>query len=289
MMEYKFEMILLFSLLCMASCQPASTLSPPVIEEARIDTLAIPSPSMNKTIPALAIVPGSYFENEAKEFPVVYLLHGAFGEYLNWYKGVPELVDYANEYEQIIVCPDGGYTSWYFDSPIDPDFQYETHIIEEVVPFIDSNYHTLDEAAYRAITGLSMGGHGALYLAARHPEVFGAAGSMSGGVDFRPFPEKWDIKERLGQLQTFPKRWETNTVVTYDTVFAKNGQDLIIDCGVEDFFFEVNEQLHDRLMNLGVEHDYIIRPGEHNWEYWRNAVEYQLLFFSKFFLCTDSD
>ncbi|WP_242499227.1 alpha/beta hydrolase family protein [Flavobacterium sp. 140616W15] len=81
-----------------------------------------------------------------------------------------------------------------FDSPIDTTFKYETYVIDELVPFIDKNYKTITSREGRAISGLSMGGHGALYLSFKHQEVFGAAGSMSGGVDFRPFPEKWDIK-----------------------------------------------------------------------------------------------
>lgn len=271
-------------LLLLYSCQP-STPAPEIPQPAaaRIDTLSIPSPSMNKSIPALAILPSDYFENENERFPVVYLLHGATGAYVNWSLEVPELGEYASNMDLIIICPDGGFTSWYIDSPIDPDSQYETHITDEVIPFVDSVYRTKTQADQRAITGLSMGGHGGLYLGARNPDLFGAAGSMSGGVDIRPFPDNWDIEDRLGTLEEFPERWEENSVVNYDTIFARNDQALIVDCGVDDFFFDVNEDLHERLIKLEVPHDYITRPGGHTWEYWRNAIEYQLLFFSKEF------
>lgn len=273
--------ILLFIAIC--SCQTAS----PNVESnssstAQVDTLSIPSSSMNKSIGALAILPAGY-EESGVAYPVVYLLHGATGSFENWYKEVPELKEYASDMDLIIICPDGGYTSWYFDSPIDPNFQYETHITAEVIPHVDSVYRTKKTRDQRAISGLSMGGHGAMYLAARHPDVFGAAGSMSGGLDIRPFPDNWDIKDRIGSLGDFPKRWEENTVVSLDTAFAQNDQALIIDCGIEDFFFAVNEDFNQRLEKLEVPHDYITRPGGHTWEYWRNAVEYQLLFFSKRF------
>jgi S-formylglutathione hydrolase FrmB len=292
MIKNKFGIILFFSILYLASCQPSSpTLPPPSVEKspARIDTLSIYSTSMDKDIPAIVMLPAGYDESVSDTYPVLYMLHGATGSYSSWEEIYPELPAYADEYELIIVCPDGGYTSWYWDSPIDPAFQYETHITREAIPFIDSTYRTRAEAGQRAISGLSMGGHGALYLAARHPDLFGAAGSMSGGVDIRPFPNNWDIEERLGSYEAFPERWDAYTVVNLDTALAKNDQALIIDCGVDDFFYAVNEDLHERLLKLEVEHDYIVRPGAHTVPYWENAIEYQLLFFSKVFFDTDLD
>lgn len=94
-----------------------------------------------------------------------------------------------------------------------------------------------------------MGGHGALYLAIRHQDVFGAAGSMSGGVDFRPFPEKWDIKLRLGDQKTHKENWDKNTVMAQLPLLKDGALQLIIDCGTEDFFFDVNVKLHEALTN----------------------------------------
>lgn len=136
----------------------------------------------------------------------------------------------------IIVCPDGAYGSWYLDSPIDPDFQYETYIAIELVNWIDKNYPTIPSRTGRAITGLSMGGHGALYLAFRHQDIFGAAGSMSGGVDIRPFPNNWDLEKRLGKQSEYPERWEQHTVIELLHLLTPNSLKLIIDCGTEDFF-----------------------------------------------------
>ena len=64
----------------------------------------------------------------------------------------------------------------------------------------------------------------------------------------------------------------------------KNGNlALIIDCGYDDFFFSENEELHRRLLEQKIDHDYIVRPGGHTWSYWNNSIDYQILFFSKFF------
>ena len=90
--------------------------------------------------------------------------------------------------------------SWYFDSPVLKDFQYESFYTKTLVPYIDAHYRTVASRQGRAITGLSMGGHGALFLAMRHTDLFGACGSMSGGVDIRPFPLNWNIPDVLGEM-----------------------------------------------------------------------------------------
>ena len=58
---------------------------------------------------------------------------------------------------------------------------------------------------------------------------------------------------------------------------------LIIDCGYDDFFYHVNLDLHNKLLEEKIPHDFIIRPGGHSWTYWSNSVPYQMLFFSRFF------
>ena len=189
----------------------------------------------------------------------------------------------------IIVCPDGGYGSWYWDSPMDEKFKYETYISKELVAWVDGKYKTIKDRKGRAITGLSMGGHGALYLAFKHQDIFGAAGSMSGGVDIRPFPNNWDMAKRLGNYAEQPERWEKNTVINMLYLLTPNRLALIIDCGSDDFFFKVNENLHDQLLLRNIPHDYITRPGGHNWPYWANAVKYQLLFMNDFFSSAKGD
>jgi S-formylglutathione hydrolase FrmB len=249
---------------------------------AKVDTLQVFSASMQKNIKTCVITPESYKKSN-KKFPVVYLLHGYSGDYATWVKSFKEVAQQVDKYGFIVVGVDGNYSSWYFDSPIDPTFKYETYIIDELVPFIDKKYKTIVGPKGRAISGLSMGGHGALYLSFKHQEVFGAAGSMSGGVDFRPFPENWDIKKRLGSITEFPENWDKNTVANMLELVKDNNLKLIIDCGVDDFFIDVNRELHQKMLALKINHDYIERPGKHNIEYWENSLKFQLLFFYNFF------
>ena len=251
-------------------------------QAAQVDTIQVFSPSMNKNIKTCVIVPDNYKKSK-KKFPVVYLLHGYSGNYATWVKSFKEVSQQVDRYGFIAIGVDGNYSSWYFDSPIDPTFKYETYIIDELVPFIDKKYKTIASREGRAISGLSMGGHGALYLSLKHQDVFGAAGSMSGGVDIRPFSEKWNIKKRLGAINDFPDNWEKNTVVNLIELNQNNNLKLIIDCGVDDFFIDVNRELHQKMLALKIDHDYIERPGKHNIDYWENSLKFQLLFFYNFF------
>ena len=251
-------------------------------QAAQVDTIQVFSPSMNKNIKTCVIVPDNYKKSK-KKFPVVYLLHGYSGNYATWVKSFKEVSQQVDRYGFIAIGVDGNYSSWYFNSPIDPTFKYETYIIDELVPFIDKKYKTIASREGRAISGLSMGGHGALYLSLKHQDVFGAAGSMSGGVDIRPFSEKWNIKKRLGAINDFPDNWEKNTVVNLIELNQNNNLKLIIDCGVDDFFIDVNRELHQKMLALKIDHDYIERPGKHNIDYWENSLKFQLLFFYNFF------
>ncbi len=248
---------------------------------SRVDTIRVESKAMNKTIKNVVILPDGY--QQSATYPVVYLLHGAGGNCADWVTMAPGVKNLADTYKFIVVCPDGGVTSWYFDSPIDNSYKYETFVAQELIEYIDAHYSSVKNKSGRAITGLSMGGHGALYLAFRHQDVFGAAGSMSGGVDIRPFPKNWDIAKRLGTLEQNPENWEKNTVVNMTGLLANSSLKLIFDCGVNDFFYEVNMNLHNKLLEMKYPHDFTVRPGVHNWPYWNNSVKYQFLYFNDFF------
>ena len=248
---------------------------------ANVDTVITYSPSMQKKIKAVIVTPDDY--SNVKKYPVLYLLHGYSGDYAGWINGMPNSKSLADTYRYIIVCPDGAYSSWYFDSPVDPAWKYETYISKELVEWVDKNYSTVATREGRAIAGLSMGGHGGLYLGFRHQDVFGACGSMSGGVDIRSFPLNWDISKRLGDMKTNPENWEKHTVMNQLYLLSPNSIKIIIDCGTEDFFYAVNVRLHEELMYRNIPHEFISRPGGHNAAYWNNAILYQGLFFANYF------
>ncbi len=253
------------------------------VKAAEVDTVSIYSNAMHKNFKCVVIKPDSY-KKKKSIYPVVYLLHGYGGWYSNWIIREPKLKDYADEYNLMIVCPDGGYSSWYFDSPLDSTMKYETYIGKEVPEYIDSHYNTIKSRNGRAITGLSMGGHGALFLAFRHAETFGACGSMSGGVDLNYSRNKFDIIKRIGDTIQYADNWKKYMVMNVIENYPKDTLSIIIDCGVNDELYAgANRKLHEKMLLLKIPHDFTERPGKHEWAYWRNSIQYHLLFFRNYF------
>lgn len=246
------------------------------------DSISVYSESMKKNVPCMVITPSSY-KKKSKPYNVIFLLHGYSGNQNQWLRDAPQLTNLADVYNFIIVCPDGGFNSWYFDSPKDPNYKYETFVSGELVRYIDKNYNTKATRNSRAITGLSMGGHGALFLATRHTDTYGAAGSLAGGVNMRPFPNNWDIAKKIGDTACCEENWIRYSVVNVIESLKNKDLKLVIDCGVDDFFLNVNRELHNKLLDRKIEHDYTERPGGHTGEYWGKTIDYQLLAFSLFF------
>jgi S-formylglutathione hydrolase FrmB len=254
-----------------------------VLYAGTVDTVTIFSSSMHKEIRCVVIKPGSY-KKKKNSYPVVYLLHGYSGNYTDWIRLVPQLQQYVDDYQLLVVCPDGGFSSWYFDSPLDSTMRYETHVSNEVVAYTDTHYRTIASRTHRAITGLSMGGHGGLFLGWRHAAVFGACGSMSGGVDIKTSPWDFDISKRIGDTVAYAVNWKRYAVLNIIEQKPSDSLAVIFDCGTEDFFYAMNKQLHQKMLQLRIAHDYTERPGKHNWDYWRLALPYQLLYFHRYFI-----
>lgn len=258
---------------------------------AKIDTLEIHSAAMNKTYKAAVVLPNSYAKGKLN-YPVMYLLHGAYGHFKDWLSNTPDkklLHNLADQYNIIIVTPEGENFSFYLDSPINKESQFETYITQEVIQRIDKTYRTVSNKKGRVITGLSMGGHGALYLSAKHPELFSAAGSMSGAVDMAAMKDRdaTEINKLMAPVfgpEGAPREvYASFAVLNMIDGIKENKLDIIVDCGVDDFLIEPNRELHRRLVYNKVPHDYTERPGAHTWEYWENALPYHVLFFDKVF------
>lgn len=264
-----------------------------LVAQGRVDTIAVYSPSMKKTLKAAISFPSGYEKGESR-YPVVYLLHGGSGAFSDWHQKVTEkgiVNQLAEEHKVLIVTPGVGPASYYYDSPLLDSVRYETYMIQELIPFIDKNYRTIAQKESRAITGLSMGGHGAITLAAKHPTLFIAAGSLSGvmnidtdlwkvGEDFRSLRKKGQI-EMLGPINYQGPLFNTYTAVGLVDQLKNQKISLIIDCGVDDFLIETNRQMHSLLMEKKVAHEYIERPGAHTWNYWTEALPVQFFFLSK--------
>ena len=251
------------------------------LQAAQVDTLLVRSESMNKDIKIVAVRPDKAVKGE--KCPVIYLLHGHGGQAKTWMDVRPDLPEIADRDGIIFVCPDGNRDSWYWDSPLVPESRYETFISKELIEYTDKNLNAIPDRSKRAITGLSRGGHGAMWNAIRHQDMFGAVGTTSGGMDIRPFPGSWGMKKYLGERDENLEVWNNHTVINQLDRLKDGALAIIIDCGVDDFFFGVNKAVHERLLQQKVGHDFIARPGAHNGAYWKNSIGYQIKFFKKFF------
>jgi len=278
-----FRFLLFAVLLCITSMSYA----------AKVDTLQVASTAMSKTYKAAVVLPNSYAKSKSA-FPVMYLLHGAYGHFGDWLKNTPnkKLVQNLSDlYNMIIVMPEGETFSFYLDSPVNRGSQFETFITQEVIQKVDKTYRTISNRTGRVITGLSMGGHGALYLSAKHPDLFCAAGSMSGAVDMSTMLNRESSAQVVKLMQpVFGDKSDNSEMYAQYAVMGMldklkaNKLPLIIDCGVDDFLIEPNRELHRRLVYNKVDHDYTERPGAHTWEYWENSLPYHVLFFNKILL-----
>lgn len=268
---------------------------------AKVDTIAINSSVMRKNIMAAVVVPDSY-QKVQTTFPVLYLLHGGTGSFRDWHTKTPDqtlLHKLADQYNIIIVTPDGGPTSYYFDSPIDETSQYETFIAKELTQNIDSAYRTVQDRNGRVIAGLSMGGHGAFFIATRHPDLYCAAGSMSGVMNINTATWKVpadfarsraeNFARLLGPPQDSSHPYPDYTAVGMVDQMKANNVQLIFDCGVDDFLIDTNRELHHLMLAKEIPHDYTERPGAHTWDYWENALPYHVLFFHKIFKANGVD
>lgn len=251
-----------------------------VAQAAVVDTLTVSTCYLPAPMKVSVVKPDTVVDGDT--VPSVYVLNGFGGDYRSWLQQVPRVKELADMYRMILIFPDG-LDSWYWDSPVDRDMQMESFFVNDLVAAVEAGYPVSRSASGRAITGLSMGGHGALWLAMRHPDIWSSAGSMSGGVDITPFPKNWKMADRLGPYEGNEQSWREHSVASLVSGLSPGQLNLIIDCGIDDFFAGVNNELHQALVAKGIEHDYTVRPGRHTWKYWANSILYHLLFFHEVF------
>lgn len=240
------------------------------------------SNKMNKDVKTIIVVPK--FKKD-KLYKTVYILHGFSASPERAIQhDIPNLEKMAEKYETIYILPDGNYSSWYVDSPIDSKSQYETFIGQELVHYIDANYPTKKDKKYRGITGWSMGGYGALSIGLAKNETFSAVGSVCGALDFSSFGESYhnyQVDKVLGDLAKLPSSYFMFNKINK---MKSNNQYYIVDCGTEDTeMIGMNRDFHERLTKEKIEHLYIESPGVHNANYWRKALGNQLVLFNEYF------
>jgi S-formylglutathione hydrolase FrmB len=230
------------------------------------EVVPVPSKAMQKRVKCTIVLPASYDQDTLKRFPVMYLLHGYSGDNLTLVKVLP-LAQWADSFQTVFICIDGDYSSWYLDSPVKKGSLYETFIVNELMPWVDARVHVRASREGRAIAGTSMGGQGALAIIARHPDLFCAAGGISGVYDLTEFPNQWGIESVLGPLESNRQRWRDNSFVNLAPRLAGKDAALMLITGSQDFSLNGNRGAHEMLREHGIAHEYREYPGDHTYHF----------------------
>src|SRR5256884_2128439 len=182
-------------------------------------------------------------------FPVVYLLHGLYGDYLNWGTRT-QLENYARNLHLLIIMPDAD-DSWYTNSATVAGDKFEDYVAKDLVNEIDEKYRTIRDRHGRAIAGLSMGGYGAVKLTLKHPDLFVFAGSLSGAVNAAQDLDKLRPEFRAKLVEIFGnegsrERSENDIFLLLNSSHANSYPYFYLSCGTEDSFlhyFRLNNNL----------------------------------------------
>jgi S-formylglutathione hydrolase FrmB len=282
----------------------SSTWVDPRLMDITVSTSALPGPAGVRVL-----LPNGYDPSAATHYPVLYLLHGGFGSYTDW-TTFGNIEPLTTSLPLIVVMPEAGEGGWYtnwdnFGAGGPPEWQ--TFHINQLIPWIDSNFDTIASKAGRAIAGLSMGGFGAMSYAAEYPNLFTSASSYSGAVnDLNPGVEQvieWSPVVENGapgsifgitptdvpglsqhnpvNLAANLKGYSHLALYTGNGIAGpldgpsnpQNGSDNIQEAVVEN----TNQVLDQTLTKDGVAHtfdDY--GNGTHSWPYWNRDLQWDL-------------
>jgi putative tributyrin esterase len=242
-------------------------------QEETVKDAVFHSVSLQREMRYRIIVPRDY--DEGGRFPILYLLHGLYGDYRNW-DTKTSLENYARNVHVLIVMPDAD-DSWYTNSATVTGDKFEDYVAKDLIREIDEKYRTIRERGGRAIAGLSMGGYGAVKFAFKYPNLFAFAGSLSGALDAAQNLDTLRPEFRAKLLEVFgkegsPTRAENDVFRLLDAREDTAYPYLYLACGTGDFFLDTNRALVRQLSSRKIAYEYHETPGEHSWDYWDKAL-----------------
>ncbi len=203
-------------------------------------------------------------------FPVLYLLHGLGGDCNSWLE--TSMPRRTRDLPLILVMPEGE-RGYYCNDGRAGCNEYENHIVNDVLTYVDRSFRTIRSRSGRAIAGNSMGGYGALTLTMRHPDLFCAASSMSGSLYFQHEKHPTDSEYPTSLMAVLPR--EDYDCFRLAESFGRTGRELAIHfhCGTEDYLLQCNRDFHAHLERLKIAHHYREYAGEHDWAYWEQHMQ----------------
>jgi putative tributyrin esterase len=277
--------------ICVASCILACILvpllasaEPPAHSKSAHRLISPPSPlvkdssfhsaALNRDMKYRIYLPHNYAAT-TRLYPVLYLLHGLYGNYQNW-DTLTHLPNYVAGKDWIIVMPDAD-DSWYTNSATTPQDKFEDYIAKDLIAEIDGRYRTIRERHARAIAGLSMGGYGALKFALRNPQSFAFAGSLSGALDAARDLDNHRPEFAPRLLEVFgspgnPARAQNDIFQLLAHATQSELPYLYLAGGEQDRFLSVNREFVAELSQRHVQYEYHETPGDHDWTFWDREI-----------------
>ena len=241
------------------------------------------------------LLPESYDSDTTRTYPVVYLLHGLYGQNDNWQthgglKAVTDLlVKSGRADEMIVVTPTASgkdidrVFSGYYDMP---GCAYEQFFFGEFMPMVEKRFRVKADKEHRAIGGLSMGGGGSVGYAQKHPEMFAAVYAMSAHVDPAGVERGDKVSEKVRLFDDAARRNSpTDFILNADEATRRALRTVrwYVDCGDDDYLLDGNLRFYQGMKRAGVPCELRVRDGSHTWEYWHTALYDALPFFSRSF------
>ncbi len=281
-----------FSLLCLALPLHAAT--------GRVECNSLSSKFVGRAVPYCIMLPPAFDADKTRHFPILYLLHGlGDNEQFFIHSGEWNLVEDMREKGELkdflIATPDGG-RSFYINAK-DGKERYEDFLVQEFLPFVEKRYRALPGRANRAISGISMGGYGALHLAFRHPQLFSAVSAHSaalieklpvflgGAAPESSQPNRARIFGGVFGSPPDPAYWNQQSPITLARAANLAGLKIYFDCGdQDDYGFDAGAAVLDKVLTARhVAHEFHLYPGRHDPAYFAAHLPASLEFHSRLF------
>lgn len=272
--------------------------------QSRIDCSALNSRILKRVVHYCVYLPAGYdasaSQHPARRYPVLYFLHGlGDNEQTLFNSGGWTLLDDLRKQKKmsdfLIVAPEGR-RSFYINSA-DGSVLYSDFFLREFMPHIEGKFRIRAGRASRAVSGISMGGYGALRVAFAHPELFSAVSAQSAAL-ITESPQELDAASRtgaplagvlgavFGNLINVP-HWNDNSpfVLAKKNAAGLRKLSIYFNCGQDDNYgFEKGAAaLHDELQKEGVPHQYHPYPGDHSLMYFLSHFAEVMEFHSRAF------
>lgn len=249
-----------------------------IAESGGLHLLTVKSNALGQRVDMSVFVP----ENATASMPVVILLHGVYGSHWAWsVKGkahltAQRLIQDGQIQLMILAMPSDGLYGDGSGYVPHRDANFEQWIVEEVPQVLQEQFQVVTSESPRFITGLSMGGYGALRLGAKYPQVFQGFSGLSSITQFEQMAQ---FVSNFAQLQK--DALEQDGVLDWMLKNRALLPPFRFDCGSEDILIDANRQLHAALIQQEIAHVYEEFPGGHEWPYWEHNLEYSLKFFNE--------